>query len=74
MDFRPSDRVAQLLERVRGFMAEHVDPVELEAIQALDKEVRPGVPTRRSWSSCVRGRVPRGSGTCSCPTSAGALA
>src|ERR687885_1115972 len=44
MDFAPSDRVAGLLERVREFMEEHVDPVELEAVRALDDEVRPGVP------------------------------
>jgi alkylation response protein AidB-like acyl-CoA dehydrogenase len=44
MDFAPSDRVASLLERIREFMEEHVDPVEREAIDALDREVRPGVP------------------------------
>ena len=44
MDFAPSDRVASLLDRVREFMEEHVDPVEREAIEALDAEVRPGVP------------------------------
>ena len=43
MDFRPSDRVEQLRERVEAFMAEHVQPVEMEAIEALDAEVRPGV-------------------------------
>src|SRR5919197_2362405 len=44
MDFAPSERVASLLDRVREFMEEHVDPVEREAIEALDAEVRPGVP------------------------------
>jgi acyl-CoA dehydrogenase len=43
MDFSPSDRVAELLERLREFTAEHVDPVEAEAMQALDDEVGPGV-------------------------------
>src|SRR5215216_1889160 len=43
MDFAPSDRVAALLDNVREFMEEHVDPVEREAIEALDREVRPGV-------------------------------
>ena len=43
MDFTPSDRVASLLERVREFMEEHVDPVEAEGMRALDEEVRPGV-------------------------------
>ena len=43
MDFRPSDRVVSLLERVRGFSEEHVISVEDEALTALDEEVRPGV-------------------------------
>jgi acyl-CoA dehydrogenase len=43
MDFRPSDRVASLLERLRAFSEEHVMPVEEEALRALDEEVRPGV-------------------------------
>ena len=44
MDFRPSDRVASLLERVRAFSEEHVMPVEDELLTALDEEVQPGVP------------------------------
>ena len=28
MDFAPSDRVTELLDRIREFMEEHVDPVE----------------------------------------------
>ena len=44
MDFTPSDRVAELLERIREFMDEHVYPVEAEAHRALDEEVGPGVP------------------------------
>src|SRR5918996_731767 len=44
MDFAPSDRVASLLDSVREFMEEHVDPVEREAVEALDREVAPGVP------------------------------
>ncbi|MGH2715864.1 MAG: acyl-CoA dehydrogenase family protein [Thermoleophilaceae bacterium] len=44
MDFAPSDRVASLLDRIREFMEEHVDPVEGEAVEALDREVAPGVP------------------------------
>jgi acyl-CoA dehydrogenase len=47
MDFSPSDRVAGLLERVREFTEEHVNPVELEGMKALDEEVRPGVPYPR---------------------------
>jgi acyl-CoA dehydrogenase len=43
VDFSPSDRVADLLERIRAFQEEHVLPVEHEAIRALDEEVRPGV-------------------------------
>jgi acyl-CoA dehydrogenase len=44
MDFEFSPRVEELRDRVRGFMREHVFPVELEALRALDDEVRPGVP------------------------------
>jgi acyl-CoA dehydrogenase len=43
MDFAPSDRVAELRDRVRSFMAEHVMPVEEEAMEALDADVGPGV-------------------------------
>src|SRR5688500_8878787 len=43
MDFAPSDRVEALLERVREFMEEHVDPVEREAMDALDAALRPVV-------------------------------
>ena len=44
MDFTPSDRVSDLLERIRAFAEEHVYPVEAEAYRAVDEEVRPGVP------------------------------
>ena len=44
MDFAPSDRVASLLGRLREFIEEHLDPVESEALEALDREVAPGVP------------------------------
>ncbi len=43
MDFAPSDRVAELRDRIRSFTEEHVLPVEDEAIRALDEEVAPGV-------------------------------
>src|SRR3954467_7624428 len=43
MDFTPSDRVLQLRERIEGFLDEHYYPVELEALQALDREVATGV-------------------------------
>src|SRR5690349_20937253 len=43
MDFSPSDRVAELRERVNAFIDEHVMPVEAEAMHALDHEVKPGV-------------------------------
>ncbi|HEV2075993.1 MAG TPA: acyl-CoA dehydrogenase family protein, partial [Thermoleophilaceae bacterium] len=43
MDFAPSAEVERLRERVRTFTAEHVDPVESEALRALDEEVGPGV-------------------------------
>jgi acyl-CoA dehydrogenase len=43
MDFAPSERVAELRDRVRAFMAEHVMPAEDAAMRALDEEVGPGV-------------------------------
>ena len=42
MDFSLTPRVEELRERVRAFMDEHVYPVEMEALRALDEEVRPG--------------------------------
>ena len=47
MDFSPSPQVDELRERVSGFIAEHVAPVEREALEALDAEVGPGVPYPR---------------------------
>ena len=44
MDFKPSPEVESLLERIQVFMDEHVYPVEAEAMQAIDDEVRPGKP------------------------------
>jgi acyl-CoA dehydrogenase len=43
MDFNPSPEVESLRERIEAFMAEHVYPVEAEAIRAIDDEVKPGV-------------------------------
>ena len=39
MDFDLSPRVSELRDRVREFMAEHVYPIEAEALRALDEEV-----------------------------------
>jgi acyl-CoA dehydrogenase len=47
MDFSPSPRVESLLERIREFMDEHVYPSEREVMEALDEEVREGVPYPR---------------------------
>jgi acyl-CoA dehydrogenase len=44
MDFELSPRVEELRERVRAFMDQHVYPVELDCLRALDEEVRAGVP------------------------------
>ena len=44
MDFSPSERVVELTGRLEEFLDEHVYPVEMEALQALDAEVAPGVP------------------------------
>ena len=42
MDFNLTPRVEELRDRVRAFIDDHVLPVELEAMRALDDEVRPG--------------------------------
>src|SRR5437764_6025680 len=47
MDFSPSPRVEELSGGIGAFLDEHVYPVELEALKALDEEVRPGVPYPR---------------------------
>jgi acyl-CoA dehydrogenase len=47
MDFAPSDRVTELTGRIEAFLDEHLYPVEMEALQALDDEVGPGVPYPR---------------------------
>jgi acyl-CoA dehydrogenase len=47
MDFSPSPRVEELRGRIGAFLDEHVYPVELEALKALDEEVGPGVPYPR---------------------------
>ena len=44
MDFEPTDRCKEILEQVRGFMAEHVYPVEDEVIEAIDREVDVDTP------------------------------
>jgi acyl-CoA dehydrogenase len=43
MDFSPSPQVEELRGRLEAFMDEHVYPVEMEALEALDREVGPGV-------------------------------
>src|SRR3954451_1306069 len=47
MDFSPSHRVEELRGRIDAFLEEHVYPVELEALKALDQEVKAGVPYPR---------------------------
>src|SRR3954469_4390549 len=47
MDFSPSPRVEELRGRIDAFLDEHVYPVELEALKALDEEGGPGVPYPR---------------------------
>ena len=44
MDFEITPRVEELRDRVRVFMDEHVYPVELEVMRALDAEVGAGKP------------------------------
>src|SRR4028118_257586 len=47
MDFAPTPRVEELRGRIGAFLDEHLYPVELEVLQALDDEVGPGVPYPR---------------------------
>ncbi len=44
MDFTPSPQVESLLERIKEFNEEHVFPVEMELLQALDEEVTVHTP------------------------------
>ena len=44
MDFTPTPQVESLLERIREFNEEHVYPVEMELLQALDEEVTVDTP------------------------------
>jgi acyl-CoA dehydrogenase len=44
MDFSLSPRAEELRDRIRAFLDEHVYPVELEGMRALDREVAPGTP------------------------------
>jgi acyl-CoA dehydrogenase len=44
VDFAPSPRARELAERLRAFVDEHVEPVEREVEEAIDREVAPGVP------------------------------
>jgi acyl-CoA dehydrogenase len=44
VDFSLSPRTEELRDRIRAFLDEHVYPVELEAMRALDDEVAAGVP------------------------------
>ena len=47
MDFNPTPQVENLLERLKEFNEEHVFPVELELLRALDEEVT--VETGRAY-------------------------
>ena len=51
MDFELSPRVAELRDRIRSFLDEHVYPVELEALRALDEEVT--METRRAYPAVL---------------------
>jgi len=44
MDFTPTPQVESLLERIKEFNEEHVFPVEMELLQALDEEVTVDTP------------------------------
>ncbi len=44
MDFNPTPQVESLLERIKEFNEEHVFPVEMELLRALDEEVTVQTP------------------------------
>jgi len=44
MDFNPTPQVESLLERIREFNEEHIFPVEMELLRALDEEVTVATP------------------------------
>ncbi|HEY7632996.1 MAG TPA: acyl-CoA dehydrogenase family protein [Thermoleophilaceae bacterium] len=44
MDFNPTPQVESLLERIREFNEEHVYPIEMELLHALDEEVTVDTP------------------------------
>jgi acyl-CoA dehydrogenase len=44
MDFTPTPQVESLLERIREFNEEHVYPVEMDLLRALDEEVTVDTP------------------------------
>jgi len=44
MDFTPTPQVESLLERIREFNEEHVYPIEMELLKALDEEVTVETP------------------------------
>jgi acyl-CoA dehydrogenase len=44
MDFNPTPQVESLLERIREFNEEHIFPVEMELLRALDEEVTVQTP------------------------------
>src|SRR4051794_11005603 len=43
MEFELSPRTVELRDRIRAFMDEHVYPVEMDVLRAIDDEVKPGV-------------------------------
>jgi acyl-CoA dehydrogenase len=43
MEFELSPRTVELRDRIRDFMDEHVYPVEMDVLRAIDDEVKPGV-------------------------------
>jgi acyl-CoA dehydrogenase len=51
MDFTPTPQVESLLERIKDFNEEHVFPVEMELLRALDREVT--VATQRAYPDAL---------------------
>jgi alkylation response protein AidB-like acyl-CoA dehydrogenase len=73
MDFSLSPRVEDLRDRIAAFMAEHVEPVEEEALRALDDGVRPDIAYPRVLVDLRERAKAEGLWTCSWPSRAARL-
>ena len=72
MDFNPSPEVARCASASSTSWTTRSTRSSARSWRRSTTRSAPASPTRRSWSRSARRPRPRGSGTCSCPTSASA--